>query len=212
MGAHCHAGVPGATLLKQLPGVEASSVAFVRTGRCMGRFDGRPGRCDLLRTREARFYSASHWAAIGPPRLRMGVVCVRRSRERGLITRSVRRRAQARRWFSRLVARRDGGKRCGAPPSAERRAVDQDLLEGSKKTSPELEGVCLNSGRRGAQCWAGVWVGRAGGGEATRYATHYMVTTITWYRSTMTTQCQADCALTYSASDNYQLLTLATAN
>ena len=45
----------------------------------MGRADGRPGRCDLLRTREARFDSASHWDAIGPPRLRMSVVCVRRS-------------------------------------------------------------------------------------------------------------------------------------
>eukprot|EP00964_Phaeocystis_antarctica_P050649 scaffold29492_cov51-Phaeocystis_antarctica.AAC.1 len=60
----------------------------------MGRVDGRPGRCDLHRTRKARSNSASHWAAaIGPPGLRMGVVCVRRSRERGLNTRSVRRRA-----------------------------------------------------------------------------------------------------------------------
>eukprot|EP00964_Phaeocystis_antarctica_P017508 scaffold9674_cov66-Phaeocystis_antarctica.AAC.4 len=33
-GAHCHAGVPAATLLKQLPGLAASSVAFVQTGRC----------------------------------------------------------------------------------------------------------------------------------------------------------------------------------
>eukprot|EP00964_Phaeocystis_antarctica_P017507 scaffold9674_cov66-Phaeocystis_antarctica.AAC.3 len=44
----------------------------------------------------------------------MSVVCVRRSRERGLNSRSVRRRARARRRFSRLVAHRDGGEQCGA--------------------------------------------------------------------------------------------------
>ena len=111
-GAHCHAGVRAATLLKEQSGLEASSVAFVRKGRCTGRIDCSSGRCDLLRTREARFDSASHWSAIEPPSVRMSVVCVRRSRERGLDTRSVRRQASARRRFSRLVTQRDGRKRC----------------------------------------------------------------------------------------------------
>ena len=135
----------------------------------MGRVDDRPGRCDLLRTREARFYSASHWAAIGPPRLRMGVVCVRRSRERGLITRSVRRRAQARRWFSRLVARRDGGKRCGAPPSAERRAVRPRLAEGRKGgPNGKLSKVPPVAGVTGTAESAGGWAFGTGLGGGKR--------------------------------------------
>ena len=103
--------MPADTLLVELPGLEASSAAFVRTRRCTG-VNYPAGRCDLLRTREARFDSASHWAVIGTPRVRMSDVCVRRSRERGLDTRSVRRQASARRRFSRLVTQRDGRKRC----------------------------------------------------------------------------------------------------
>ena len=113
--------MPAATLLKQLPGLEASSVACVRTYRCTGRVDGCSGRCDLLLTREARFDSAPHWPAIRLSRVRLSVVCVRRSRERGLDSRGVRRWARARRQIiSRFVAHGDGGEQCG-PRSVRRR-------------------------------------------------------------------------------------------
>eukprot|EP00964_Phaeocystis_antarctica_P092791 scaffold59749_cov73-Phaeocystis_antarctica.AAC.6 len=104
-----------------LPGLEASSVACVRTYRCTGRVDGCSGRCDLLLTREARFDSAPHWPAIRLSRVRLSVVCVRRSRERGLDSRGVRRWARARRQIiSRFVAHGDGGEQCG-PRSVRRR-------------------------------------------------------------------------------------------
>ena len=175
----------------------------------MGRADGRPGRCDLLRTREARFDSASHWDAIGPPRLRMSVVCVRRSRERGLNTRSVRRRAQARRRFSRLLARRDGGKRCGAPPSAERRAVRPRLAEGRRegRAGPKRKksGAPVDIGVTGTARSAGGWAfgtGLGGGKRRTPIerapATTVRIATLpqwcltTLAPRTMTQQCQTD--------------------
>ena len=143
-GAHCHAGVPAATLLVELPGLEASSVACVRTSLNTGRVDGCSDRCVLLRTQEARFDSASYWSAIRLTRVRLSVVCVCRSRERGLNSRGVRRWARARRRFSRSVAHRDGGEQCGARSVRARLAgwPRAELCQRYQETTTNKRSIC----------------------------------------------------------------------
>ena len=144
-GAHCHAGVPAATLLVELPGLEASSVACVRTSLNTGRVDGCSDRCYLLRTQEARFDCI---ALARRPAVTRAVECRLRLSESGAWSQQSGCAAVGSSPPPVLtlgaVAHRDGGEQCGARSVRARLAgwPRAELCQRYQETTTNKRSIC----------------------------------------------------------------------